>query len=84
MRSMLSHASWPWLIWYCGAPFAIAVAGTFAYPALTLWLPMPFALAALPALREIGKQSMQGQAAQGEGRRQAAKPEGSTRHARKA
>jgi hypothetical protein len=65
----------PVTIWYCGAPFAIAVAGTFAYRALTLWLPMPFALAALPALRQIGKQSMQ---------RQAEQREGSSRHAGKA
>jgi hypothetical protein len=42
-------------IWYSGAPFAVAIAGTFAYRAMTLWLPMPFSLAALPALRRLGK-----------------------------
>lgn len=47
-------------IWYCGAPFPVAIAGTFAYRALTLWLPMPFSLAALPALRQLGKQAVPG------------------------
>jgi uncharacterized membrane protein YbhN (UPF0104 family) len=41
-------------IWYSGAPFAPAVAGIFAYRVLTLWLPMPFSLAALPTLRALG------------------------------
>lgn len=45
-------------IWYCGAPFTVAIAGTFAYRAMTLWLPMPFSLAALPALRRLGKQAV--------------------------
>jgi hypothetical protein len=44
-------------IWYSGAPLTVAIAGTFAYRALTLWLPMPFSLAALPALRRIGRQA---------------------------
>ncbi len=44
-------------IWYSGAPFTVAIAGTFAYRAMTLWLPMPFSLAALPALRRLGKQA---------------------------
>lgn len=48
----------PLAVWYSGAPFTIAIAGIFAYRALTLWLPMPFALAALPALRRIGKQAI--------------------------
>jgi uncharacterized membrane protein YbhN (UPF0104 family) len=52
----------PVTIWTCGAPLAIAVAGTFAYRALTLWLPMPFALVSLPALRRLSKQSVPGQA----------------------
>jgi hypothetical protein len=52
----------PVTIWTCGAPLAIAVAGTFAYRALTLWLPMPFALVSLPALRRLSKQSLPGQA----------------------
>lgn len=45
----------PLAIWYSGAPFTVAIAGTFAYRAMTLWLPMPFSLAALPALRRLGK-----------------------------
>jgi len=45
-------------IWYSGAPFTVAIAGTFAYRAMTLWLPMPFSLAALPALRRLGKQAV--------------------------
>jgi hypothetical protein len=44
-------------IWYSGAPFTVAIAGVFAYRAMTLWLPMPFSLAALPALRKLGKQA---------------------------
>jgi hypothetical protein len=48
----------PVAIWYSGAPFAVAIAGTFAYRAMTLWLPMPFSLAALPALRRLGKQAV--------------------------
>ena len=38
------------------------MAGTFAYRALTLWLPMPFALVSLPALRRLSKQSLPGDA----------------------
>jgi hypothetical protein len=45
----------PLAIWYCGIPLPVAVAGTFAYRAFTLWLPMLFALAALPVLRQISK-----------------------------
>lgn len=52
----------PVTIWTCGAPLPVAVAGTFAYRALTLWLPMPFALVSLPALRRLGKQSVSGEA----------------------
>lgn len=47
----------PLAIWYCGAPLAVAVAGTFAYRALTFWLPMPFGLATLPVLRQLSKGS---------------------------
>jgi hypothetical protein len=36
------------------------VAGTFAYRALTLWLPMPFALVSLPAPRRLSRQSLPG------------------------
>ena len=41
----------PVTIWYCGAPFATAVAGVFAYRVLAFWLPLPVTLAALPTLR---------------------------------
>lgn len=55
----------PVAIWYCGAPLAVAVAGTFAYRALTLWLPMPFALATLPVLRRLTKGSLEAELGQG-------------------
>jgi hypothetical protein len=42
----------------CGAPFAVAIAGVFVYRALTLWLPMPFALIALPVLRQVSEESL--------------------------
>ena len=42
-------------VMYSGAPFAVAVTGIFAYRVFALWLPMPFALASLPTLREIGQ-----------------------------
>jgi hypothetical protein len=45
-------------IWCSGAPLAVAVAGVFAYRALTLWLPLPFGLVALPVLRQISKDSL--------------------------
>jgi uncharacterized membrane protein YbhN (UPF0104 family) len=45
----------PMTLWYSGAPLAVAVVGVFAYRVLTLWLPLPFSLASLPRLREIGK-----------------------------
>jgi len=41
-------------IWQSGAPFAVAVAGVFAYRVLALWLPMPIGLAQIPTLREMG------------------------------
>jgi uncharacterized membrane protein YbhN (UPF0104 family) len=44
----------PVTIWYSGAPMATAVAGVFAYRVIALWLPMPFALASLPTLRDMG------------------------------
>jgi uncharacterized membrane protein YbhN (UPF0104 family) len=50
-------------IWYSGTPLAVAVAGTFAYRALTLWLPLPMALFTLPVLRQIGKRSLRSRAA---------------------
>ena len=43
----------PPTLWICGAPFAAAVLGTFAYRFFTLWLPLPFALATLPRLRGL-------------------------------
>jgi uncharacterized membrane protein YbhN (UPF0104 family) len=45
----------PLTIWYSGAPFAVAIVGVFAYRVLSLWLPMPVSLAALPTLREMGE-----------------------------
>lgn len=59
-------------IWYSGAPFTVAIAGTVAYRALTLWLPMPFSLAALPALRRLGEQSLPAHCAVGSEPRAAA------------
>ena len=50
-------------IWYSGAPLAVAVAGTYAYRALTLWLPLPAALFTLPGLRQMSKRSLDSQAA---------------------
>ncbi len=52
----------PVTIWTCGAPLAVAVAGAFAYRALTLWLPMPFALVGLPALRRLSQQALPSEA----------------------
>ena len=45
----------PVTIWVSGAPFAVAVVGIFAYRVLALLLPMPVSLAALPALRAMGR-----------------------------
>jgi uncharacterized membrane protein YbhN (UPF0104 family) len=46
----------PVTMWVSGAPLGVAIAGVFAYRLLCLWLPMPFALASLPALRQVSKQ----------------------------
>lgn len=46
----------PVTISYCGAPLAVAVAGVFAYRILSLWLPMPAWLAAIPTLRRLCEQ----------------------------
>jgi hypothetical protein len=46
----------PLTIWVSGAPFAAAIVGVFAYRILALWLPLPASLAALPTLREMGKE----------------------------
>jgi hypothetical protein len=43
----------PLTIWAAGAPLATAVTGVFAYRLLCFWLPLPWALASLPVLREI-------------------------------
>jgi len=45
----------PVTVWYSGAPFATAVVGLFTYRVASLWLPMPFALARLPQLRDMGR-----------------------------
>lgn len=52
-------AALPAAIWCCGAPFAVAVAGVFAYRVLAFWLPMPFSLAALPTLRRMNAATQQ-------------------------
>ena len=53
----------PVTMWVSGAPLAVAIAGIFAYRVLCLWLPMPFALASLPALRQVSKESLVGASA---------------------
>jgi hypothetical protein len=45
----------PLTLWYSGAPLSVAIAGIFAYRMLSLLLPMPFSLAALPELKRMGK-----------------------------
>jgi hypothetical protein len=45
----------PVTIWVSDAPFAVAVAGIFAYRVLALLLPMPVSLAALPTLHAMGR-----------------------------
>jgi hypothetical protein len=43
-------------LWYGGAvPYASATLGVVAYRFFTLWLPLPWSLAALPKLRELGR-----------------------------
>jgi hypothetical protein len=46
----------PLTLWYSGAPLPAAIAGVFAYRILSLLLPLPFSLAALPGLRRMGQQ----------------------------
>jgi uncharacterized membrane protein YbhN (UPF0104 family) len=53
----------PVTMWVSGAPLGAAIAGIFAYRVLCLWLPMPFALASLPALRKVSKQAVAGSGA---------------------
>ena len=45
----------PPALWSSGAPLAAAVAGAFAYQALSLWVPMPVALAVLPTPRAMSE-----------------------------
>jgi hypothetical protein len=43
-------------LWYGGAvPFAAATLGVAAYRFFTLWAPLPWSLAAIPKLRELGR-----------------------------
>jgi uncharacterized membrane protein YbhN (UPF0104 family) len=46
----------PLTLWYSGAPLPVAIAGMFAYRMLSLLLPLPLSLAALPGLRRMGEQ----------------------------
>jgi uncharacterized membrane protein YbhN (UPF0104 family) len=50
-------AALPPTLWQCGAPWVPAVLGTFAYRFFTLWMPMPFSFAAIPKLRQLGRES---------------------------
>lgn len=50
-------AALPPTLWQCGAPWVPAVLGTFVYRFYTLWLPMPVSFAAIPKLRELGRES---------------------------
>ena len=45
----------PLTLWYSGGQLAPAVVGVVIYRVVSLWAPLPFSLAALPTLREIGK-----------------------------
>ena len=47
----------PLTIWASGAPLATAITGVAAYRMLCFWLPLPSALAHLPALRETTRQA---------------------------
>jgi hypothetical protein len=45
-------------LWYgSGVPFAAALLGGAGYNFLTLWSPLPAAIAAIPKLRELGRQA---------------------------
>jgi len=52
----------PVTLWVSGAPLAIAISGIFVYRILSLWLPLPFALASLPELRQLGARAVGGRA----------------------
>lgn len=45
----------PATLYYSGAPFGVAVMGVLLYRFISVWVPLPFSLVALPTLREIGK-----------------------------
>jgi hypothetical protein len=47
----------PLTIWASGAPLATAITGVAAYRILCFWLPLPAALASLPALRQTTSQA---------------------------
>src|SRR5262249_32091145 len=47
----------PVSLWASGAPLVVAVVGMFTYRALSLWLPLPFALGRLRTLRQLGARS---------------------------
>jgi uncharacterized membrane protein YbhN (UPF0104 family) len=49
----------PPTLWVCGAPFAVAVLGTFVYRFAMLWLPLPVGLGTLPRLRLILSRSLE-------------------------
>jgi hypothetical protein len=54
-------------LWYGGAvPFSAATLGVAAYRFFTLWTPLPWSLAAIPKLRELGRR---GEGASGRGTR---------------
>ncbi len=44
-------------LWYCGAPWAAAVLGTFSYRFFAIWLPQPLSFVMLPRLRRLIKAS---------------------------
>jgi uncharacterized membrane protein YbhN (UPF0104 family) len=44
-------------LWYCGAPWAAAVLGTFGYRFFAIWLPQPLSFLMLPRLRRLIKAS---------------------------
>jgi hypothetical protein len=52
----------PLTLWYSGAPLPVAIAGIFCYRLLSLLLPLPFGLAALPGLRRMGRRHGQREA----------------------
>jgi hypothetical protein len=55
----------PVTLWVSGAPLSIAISGIFVYRILSLWLPLPFALASLPELRQLGARAVGRLAANG-------------------